>query len=68
VTSAADTNQWEWLQQQLPKGGLFIFDRGFYDFTQFAALVKAGSAWITRLKKASYQVQKTFTNSANLVD
>lgn len=65
---AADTNQWQWLQQQLPKGGLLIFDRGFYDFTEFAALVKAGCAWITRLKKASYQVQKTFSEGANLID
>jgi hypothetical protein len=65
---AADTNQWEWLQSVLPKGGLLIFDRGFYDFTQFAALVEAGSAWITRLKKASYQVQKTLSESSNLVD
>lgn len=65
---AGDTNQWEWLKEHLPKGGLLIFDRGFYDFTQFAALVEAGSAWITRLKKASYEVKKTFSNSANLID
>jgi len=65
---AADTNQGEWLQKHLPKGGLLIFDRGFYDFTQFAALVEAGSAWITRLKKASFMVQKTLSESSNLVD
>jgi hypothetical protein len=66
--NAADRNQWEWLHSTLPKGGLLIFDRGFYDFTEFEALVKAGSAWITRLKKSTYQVQKTFSQSANLVD
>ncbi len=48
--NAADRNQWEWLHSTLPKRGLLIFDRGFYDFTEFATLVKAGSAWITRLK------------------
>ena len=65
---ASDTNQWEWLQSVLPSGSLLIFDRGFYDFGQFAELVNAGSAWITRLKKASYQVQKTLSENSNLVD
>ena len=51
-----------------PNGTLLIFDRGFYDFTEFAALMTTGVAWITRLKKASYRVQRTLTHTPQVVD
>jgi hypothetical protein len=31
-------------------GILWIFDRGFYDFSFLAQLIKDGAAWITRTK------------------
>jgi hypothetical protein len=66
--SCNDAKLWGWLAQQVPKGSLLIFDRGFYDFGEFAALVTSGVHWITRLKKASYQVVETFTHSYDLLD
>lgn len=64
----SDTNMWGWLRNCVPSGTLLIFDRGFYDFTEFAAVVEQDAAWITRLKKASYRVQKTLSHTPNLVD
>jgi hypothetical protein len=64
----SDVTVWGWLHSCLTQGTLIIFDRGFYDFTEFAALVEKGVAWITRLKKASYRVQKTLTHTPYVVD
>jgi hypothetical protein len=64
----ADPNLWDWLKQQVPAGTLLIFDRGFYDFTEFAALKAQGSDWLTRLKKASYKVLDTSTTTHDLMD
>lgn len=64
----SDTKMWGWLQNCVSSNTLLIFDRGFYDFTEFAALVSQGAAWITRLKKASYRVQKTLSHTPSLVD
>lgn len=60
----SDAMMWGWLRSRTPTATLLIFDRGFYDFTEFAALVTQGVAWITRLKKASYRVQKTLSHNA----
>lgn len=52
-----------------PPGTLLIFERGFYDFAQFAALVERESAWLTRLKQnASYRIINTLTSTADLKD
>lgn len=64
-----DTVVWKKLLALTPTGGLLIFDRGFYDFQQFAALVAQGSAWLTRLKhNASYRVMETLTSTHSLKD
>ena len=52
----SDVKTWTWLHIKVTKDTLIIFDRGFYDFKEFAALAQKGAAWITRLKKASYRV------------
>jgi len=62
----ADPTQWEWLRQKMPPNTLLLMDRGFYDFTEFAAMVQQGCHWITRLKKASFQVLETFSNTPNV--
>jgi len=64
----ADVTLWSWLRSQSRTGGLLLFDRGFYDFTEFARLVKQGTHWVTRLKKASYQVLATLTQTPDLID
>lgn len=66
--NCADATMWDWLRGSTPDGTLLIFDRGFYDFTEFAALMTTGVAWITRLKKASYRVQRTLTHTPQVVD
>lgn len=64
----SDTKSWSSLRYVVPADTLLIFDSGLYDFTEFAALVAQGGAWITRLKKASYRVKKTLTQTPHLVD
>lgn len=64
----SDPTLWDWLKQQVPPATLLIFERGFYDFDEFAALVEQGSHWLTRLKKASYRVLETFNQTPELVD
>lgn len=64
----SDPTLWDWLKKQVPPRTLLIFDRGFYDFQEFAAVVDGGADWITRLKKASYKVQQTFTETHDLID
>jgi len=50
-------------------GTLWIFDRGFYDFTFFDQLIDQGAAWITRLKSnAIYSVQQVLLQTANVRD
>lgn len=64
-----DTVVWSHLLSLSPTGTLLIFDRGCYDFGQFAALVERGAAWLTRLKQnASYRIVKTLTSTPNLKD
>jgi Transposase DDE domain len=64
----SDPTLWDWLKQQVLPGTLLIFDRGFYDFDEFAPLVQQGAHWLTRLKKASYRVLETFNQTPELVD
>jgi len=66
--NCADVKMWDWLRGCTPDGTLLIFDRGFYDFTEFAALMTTGIAWITRLNPASYRVQRTLTHTPQVVD
>ena len=50
-------------------GTLWVFDRGFYDFTFFADLIEQGVAWITRLKSnAVYTVQTVLAHNADIRD
>lgn len=64
----SDAMMWQWLLQQVKPGGLLMFDRGFYDFTEFAHALQQGVHWITRLKKASYKVLDTLTQTPDLID
>jgi hypothetical protein len=66
--ACADPTLWSWLRQPVKPGSLLIFDRGFYHFTEFAALVAQQADWLTRLKKASYKVLETFTQTPNVID
>lgn len=64
-----DTVVWTQLLQMTPARTLLIFERGFYDFGQFAALVEQEAAWLTRLKhNASYRLSETLTSSHSLKD
>jgi hypothetical protein len=50
-------------------GTLWIFDRGFYDFTFFADLIDKGGAWITRLKSnAVFSVEQVLLQTADVRD
>jgi hypothetical protein len=50
-------------------GTLWIFDRGFYDFTFFADLIDQGVAWITRLKSnAVFSVEQVLLHTADVRD
>lgn len=50
-------------------GTLWIFDRGFYDFSFFADLMEQQAAWITRLKSnAVFSVQQVLVQSVNVRD
>jgi hypothetical protein len=64
----ADPNLWPGLQQQSKANSLLIFDRGFYDFTEFAALVSQGSHWLTRLKQGYDKVLETWTQTPDVID
>ena len=64
-----DTMVWSHLLRLSSSRTLLIFDRGFYDFGQFAALGEQGAAWLTRLKQnARYRVLETFTSTTDLKD
>lgn len=64
-----DTVVWTQLLRLTPARTLLIFERGFYDFGQFAALVEQEAAWLTRLKhNASYRLTQTLTHTHTLKD
>jgi len=51
------------------RGTLWLFDRGFYDFTFFYALLDQGAGFITRLKaNAVFSVEKTLFLSDQVRD
>lgn len=57
LAQAHDTNFTAHLLKVSRTGILWIFDRGFYDFGFFAALIEGGAAWVTRSKSnLSYSV------------
>jgi len=50
-------------------GTLWVFDRGFYDFTFFDNLIDQGVAWITRLKSnAVFTVSQVVLQTADVRD
>lgn len=50
-------------------GTLWVFDRGFYDFTFFDNLIDRGVAWITRLKSnAVVTVSQVLLQTTNIRD
>ncbi len=66
---AHDTNFLDRLLEFAQAGTLWIFDRGFYDFTFFDALLDQGVAWITRLKSnAVFTVQQVLIQTAEVRD
>ena len=72
VTEAAqahDTNFAEQILAFAPAQTLWIFDRGFFDFTFFEALVVKGLAWITRAKSNTvFTVQHVWRQTATVRD
>jgi len=71
-TEAAQAHDTQFADQILalaPPQTLWIFDRGFFDFSFFAALVGKGVAWITRAKSNTvYTVQHVLLQSATVCD
>jgi hypothetical protein len=66
---AHDTNFLDQIRTFAQAGTLWIFDRGFYDFTFFDDLIDQGVAWITRLKSNSvFTVQQVLVQSAEVRD
>ena len=66
---AHDTTFRDHIRAFAQAGTLWIFDRGFYDFTFFADLIEQEVAWITRLKaNAVYTVQQVWVHSADVRD
>ena len=71
-TEAAQAHDTHFADQILafaPAQTLWIFDRGFFDFTFFAALVAKGVAWITRAKSNTvFTVQHVLLQTATVRD
>jgi Transposase DDE domain len=66
---AHDTTFLDHIRAFAQAGTLWIFDRGFYDFTFFADLMDQGVAWITRLKtNAVYSVQQVWVENPDVRD
>lgn len=66
---AHDTNFLGRILEFAQAGTLWIFDRGFYDFTFFDALIDKGAAWITRLKSnAVFTVQQVLVQTNEVRD
>lgn len=52
----------QWLLQQLPPGGLLVFDLGFFKFPWFDQFSEQGKYFLTRLReKTAYQVVQTLS-------
>jgi len=66
---AHDTNFLDQIRAFAQAGTLWIFDRGFYDFTFFDDLIDQGVAWITRLKSNTvFTVQQVLIQTAEVRD
>jgi hypothetical protein len=66
---AHDTNFLSKILSMAHAGVLWIFDRGFYDFTFFDDLIESGSHFITRLKSnAVFSVQSVLCQTAEIRD
>ena len=69
AAQAHDTNFTDQILAFAPAQTLWIFDRGFFDFSFFAALMAQGVAWITRAKSNTvYTVQRVLLPSAEVRD
>jgi len=66
---AHDTNFLDQIRAFAQAGTLWIFDRGFYDFTFFDDLMDQGVAWITRLKSNTvFAVEQVLVQTAEVRD
>jgi hypothetical protein len=66
---AHDTNFEAKILSMVQTGTLWIFDRGFYDFTFFTNLIERGGDFITRLKSnAVYTVTKVICQTSEIRD
>lgn len=66
---AHDTNFLDHILAFAPAQTLWIFDRGFFDFTFFADLIDKGVAWITRAKSNTvYTVQSVLLQTSEVCD
>jgi hypothetical protein len=66
---AHDTNFLGRILEFAQAGTLWIFDRGFYDFTFFDNLIDQGVAWITRLKSNTvFTVQQVLVQTNEVRD
>jgi hypothetical protein len=69
AAQAHDTNFADEILAFAPAQTLWIFDRGFFDFTFFEALVVKGVAWITRAKSNTvFTVQHALLQTATVRD
>jgi hypothetical protein len=59
----------QWLLQQLPVGGLLVFDLGFFKFLWFDQFTQARKYFLTRLReKTAYQVIQTLSSGPRYRD
>jgi hypothetical protein len=66
---AHDTNFLDQILELAQAGTLWIFDRGFFDFTFFDALIDKGVAWITRAKSNTvFTVQAVWLRTPEVRD
>jgi hypothetical protein len=64
-----DTHFLDQILEFAKAGTLWIFDRGFFDFTFFDTLIDKGVAWITRAKSNTvYTVQTVLLQTADVRD
>jgi hypothetical protein len=59
----------QWLLEQLPVGGLLVFDLGFFKFLWFDQFSEADKFFLTRLReKTAYQVVRTLSSGPRYRD
>lgn len=68
-SQANDKTFFQKLLQRLPRGGLLIFDLGFFGFPGFDALTESGQYFLTRLReKTSYRVERVLSQGPRYRD